>query len=168
MIQLQINLPFDIDFLILKYLDEYSIHNFLEYKKKEKYSRYIQLVTSINNIINKNFECLKIIEEIYLNIQKINKRSLYSEYKYKIYNTYCLINLNYEINYYINEQLIKFYSECNFDSEKQKKKFQNLTKYVNKKLLIFEYKIRYEPSIKTTNLKIKLSTYLDIKSNLLK
>ena len=166
MIQLQINLPFDIDFLILKYLDEYSIHNFLEYKKKEKYSRYIQLVTSINNIINKNFECLKLIEEIYLNIQKINKISLYSEYKYKIYKTYGLY-FNYEMNY-INEQLIKFYSECNFDSEKQKKKFQNLTKYVNKKLLMFEYKIRYEPSIKITNFKIKLSTYLDIKSNLLK
>lgn len=165
--QVSFQLPYDIEFHILKYLDEYSIHNFLEYKKKEKYSTYLQLVTSINNIINKNFECLSLIEEIYLNIQKINNISLYSDYKYKIYRIYVHISLNYEISE-INKQLIKFYSECNFDSEKQKRKFQNLTKCLNNKLLLYEYKIRYEPSIKTTNFKIKLSTYLDIKSNLLK
>ena len=163
--QVSFQLPYDIEFYILKYLDEYSIHNFLEYKKKEKYSRYLQLVTSINNIINKNFECLRLIKEIYLNIQKINNISLYSEYKYKIYKIYVHINLNYETSE-INKKLIKFYSECNFNSEKQKRKFQNLTRSLNNKL--FEYKIRYEPSIKTTNFKIKLSTYLDIKSNLLK
>ena len=58
MIQLQINLPSDIDFLILKYLDENRPQLFLEYKRKKNIQIYSTKYP--NNIINKNFECLKI------------------------------------------------------------------------------------------------------------
>lgn len=161
--------PYDIDFHIIKFLDKYSFHNFLEYKKKENYIRYFQLITSINKIINKNYDCLGLIEEIYLNIGRINSITMYSDYKYKIFKLYVHLNAGYEICE-INKQIINFYSNSNFDSEKQKKKFENITKSLNNKLLIFGYnsKLRYEPTIKTKKFSINLTTYLDIKSNLLK
>ena len=88
-------LPVDVLFIIMKYID--NIQSFLEYLKDNNSTAYKDIIVSLNNKINKEYQILKTIDNIYQNIETMNKNIEYMEYKNQLFNFSCNISINLSI-----------------------------------------------------------------------
>ena len=155
-------LPVDILFIIMKYID--NIQSFLEYLKDNNSTAYKDIINSFNNKINKEYQILKTIDNIYQNIETMNKNIEYMEYKNQLFNFSCNISINLSIISYKLFELYhnKLHNRC-------KKRFNNLC--VNLRYPYIKECVnninKYNPNVNIKNYNINLDLYLIIKEEIL-
>ena len=156
------NLSTDIIFLIIEYLDN-DCKNFLKFLKSTSNNQYNEIILSFNKKINKKYQILNIIDEIYINIDSINTINKYMEIKGELFN----INIKsrtIDTNIFI-QQIINLYS--NSLNGKNKQKFNNLCIILNYPLMNdFIKTLKINPKISIKNVNINLDNYLFIKKEL--
>ena len=155
-------LPDNVLFNIIKYIDNCS--SFLKYLEHTNKEKYIEIIKSLNNKVNNEYQILKILEDTYKNIKKINNKLEYMKYKKNLFDSNTSVSINLNIIAYKSFKL--YYDKLD---DKYKKKLNNLC--VN---LRYPYIIecvnnihKYNPNVNIKNCNIDLDLYLIIKQEIL-
>ena len=86
-------LPDNVLFNILKYIENSTY--FIIYLKQNNKPKYLEIIKSLDNKINNEYKLLNTIDNIYQNIETINKKIEYMNYKRKLFDfNYIPINLS--------------------------------------------------------------------------